>query len=717
MFDRRANGLLPTTHKSTSILDKYNPIYSFKRWFNDMAIGRKIGIGYALSVGILAIGTIAGQLVSQNSIEAPASIAYGSLLLSVAIAIAFGYYTRLAIARPLEELTQLAREATQTSNFDVQMPVSSNDEVGELAISLNNLIGRVKQLLEQQQAAKEQLEIQVEERTAQLEQRSSELKAILEAFPDLFFYHAADGTILSCQIGYRERNADFTPEKVLGKRLVECFPPDVGEQFQTAIAQTLQTQSMASLEYSRPVPTGEEYYEARFVPAGADETIGVIRNISDRKIAEQALRASEQKYQQILDAITEMVLVKREKSRILWANRAFRDYYNMSNQQLEDLIDSSFNEPDYTLQYIKDDTYVFETGNSLEIEEPVTRYDGEVRLFSTIKSPIRDANGKTILTVGVSRDITARKAAEEGLRRSEQEIKEKALELEATLQELRRTQAQMIHSEKMSSLGQMVAGVAHEINNPISFVHGNLIYTQEYAQDLLRLIERYQQHFPNPPQEIQEEIEAIDLGFLSKDLEKILKSMRVGTERIRDIVLSLRNFSRLDEAEFKEADLHEGIENTLMILQNRLKANPKRSKIEVIREYCELPSIECSPGQLNQVFMNILSNAIDALEESGIRSLAFEGQARISIRTEKIKDNSIVIRIADNGLGIPEAVRAKLFDPFFTTKPIGKGTGLGLSISYQIIVERHGGQLSCNSQIGRGTEFRVEIPIRQNSTQ
>ncbi len=877
MSNTQSLGFQPMTNKNTSILD--NSMKSFKRWFNRIAIGHKIGLGYALSVGIAVLGPITGQFVTHNFIEVPAlqknnaaaekakslailkdavfhaksdiipyienpnlfkeysyylieksdraeklfsqlqvtantleyknlndsdlkaflekhqstillydrelqrvleevslkrnspeiislqeiqeireilfdfigsqavlnlqdlksdldrllkdarleereadaialqakilqtRVMYGSLFLSVAIAIAFGYYTSLAIARPLKKLTQVSQDATQTSNFDVQIPVSSHDEVGILATALNTLIGRVKQLLEEQQVAKEQLEIRVEERTTQFQQKSSELKAILDAFPDLFFRLGADGTILSCQIGHHDRNLNFTPEEVLGKGLVECFPPELSEKFQGAIAQTLQTQSLASFEYSHPVPTGEEYYEARFVPAGSDEAIGIIRNISDRKLAEQALRASEQKYQQILDAITEMVLVKREKSRIVWANRAFRDYYNMTNQQLEDLIDASFNEPDYTLQYIKDDAYVFDTGNTLDIEEPVTRYDGEVRLFNTIKSAIRDEDGKTILTVGISRDITDRKAAEECLRRSEQKITEKALELEAMLQELRRTQAQMIHSEKMSSLGQMVAGVAHEINNPVSFVHGNLVHTQEYAQNLLHLVQLYQQHFPNPPEEIQDEIEAIDLEFLSEDLEKILKSMRVGTERIRDIVLSLRNFSRLDEAEFKDANLHEGIENTLMILQNRLKANPKRPKIEVIREYGELSFIKCCPGQLNQVFMNILSNAIDALEESGVRSQTSEKQATISIRTETTKDNWIAIRIADNGMGIPEDVRVKLFDPFFTTKPIGKGTGLGLSISYQIIVERHSGKLSCHSEPGKGTEFRIEIPI------
>ncbi|MGB3558603.1 MAG: PAS domain-containing protein [Geitlerinemataceae cyanobacterium] len=644
-------------------------------------------------------------------------VMYASLFLSVAIAMAFGYCTSLAISRSLTKLTQVSQEATQASNFDLKIPVYSNDEVGILATSLNNSIGRVQQLLEEQQEANEQLEGRIEERTAQLQQKSSELEAILDAFPDLLFRHAADGTILNCQVGRQENDLYLAPEDFLGKRLVECLPPDLGEQLQNAIAQTVQTQSLRSIEYSLPMPTEEAYYEARFMPVGADEVIGVVRNISDRKTAEMALRASEQKYQQILDAITDMVLVKGDKSRIIWANKAFRNYYNMSNDRLESLIDASFNDPDYTLQYIKDDAYVFETGKTLKIEEPVTRYDGEIRLFSTIKSAIRNEEGKTILTVGVSRDITDRKAAENHLRQSQQQTQEKAQELEATLKELQRTQTQMIHSEKMSSLGQMVAGIAHEINNPVSFVHGNLIYAEEYTENLLNLVQLYQKHFPNPPEEIQAEMEAIDLGFLSKDLEKIFHSMRIGTDRIRNIVLSLRNFSRLDESEFKQANLHEGIDNTLMILQTRLKANPKCPEIKVMKKYGELPSIQCCPGQLNQVFMNIIVNAIDALDESGIRTFESEKPATIAISTHKTEENWIDIRIADNGMGIPEATASKLFDPFFTTKPIGKGTGLGLSISYQIIVENHGGRLSYHSEIGQGTEFRIEIPIQQDIRQ
>ncbi|MCX7596719.1 MAG: ATP-binding protein, partial [Fischerella sp.] len=296
--------------------------------------------------------------------------------------------------------------------------------------------------------------------------------------------------------------------------------------------------------------------------------------------------------------------------------------------------------------------------------------------------------------------------------------------LQQTLQELQNTQARLIQSEKMSSLGQLVAGVAHEINNPVSFIYGNLTYINEYTQNLLRLVQLYQQHYPHPCEEIQKEIEVSELHFLIEDLAKLLISMQVGAERIREIVLSLRNFSRLDEAEFKKVDIHEGIESTLMILQNRLKAVGKRLAIEIIKDYGQLPLVECYPGQLNQVFMNLLTNAIDALEESFVNrhlSLVSNSEQRtndkgsmttpqICIRTQ-IQDNFVLIGIADNGPGISEKAQAKLFDPFFATKPVGKGTGLGLSISYQIITEKHGGKLYCDSTLGKGTEFAIEIPI------
>ncbi|WP_058998317.1 ATP-binding protein [Leptolyngbya sp. NIES-2104] len=283
--------------------------------------------------------------------------------------------------------------------------------------------------------------------------------------------------------------------------------------------------------------------------------------------------------------------------------------------------------------------------------------------------------------------------------------------LQQTLKELQQTQLQMVQQEKLSSLGQLVAGVAHEINNPVNFIHGNLDHVQNYADDLLNLVQLYQAYYPNPAPEIRAEAEDIDLDFLQEDLIKVLDSMKVGTDRIREIVLSLRNFSRMDEAEFKTVDLHEGIESTLMILQHRLKAIAKRPAIEIIRDFDRLPPIDCYPGQLNQVVMNILANAIDALEEMSAKQKDFAPQ--IQIRTSMIDNQWVKVAIADNGSGIPETIRNRIFDPFFTTKPVGKGTGLGMSISYHIIVEKHQGKLECFSHPNQGTEFVIYLPLQQ----
>jgi len=288
-------------------------------------------------------------------------------------------------------------------------------------------------------------------------------------------------------------------------------------------------------------------------------------------------------------------------------------------------------------------------------------------------------------------------------------------------QALKQAQAQLIQTEKMSGLGQLVAGVAHDINNPINFIYGNLPHASNYTQDLIRLIELYQRKYPHPDQEIEDLTEEIELDFLVEDLEKMLSSISMGANRIREIVLSLRNFSRFDEADMKDVNIHEGIDSTLLIVQNKFKATPTHSAIELVKEYGNLPLVECYAGQLNQVFMNILSNAIDAMEKA--RCNAEEGRENftptLTIRTEVKMGGSdssqprAAISIKDNGCGIPAEHQSKIFDPFFTTKPVGKGTGLGLSICYQIVVEKHKGELKCVSELGEGTEFIIEIPIYQ----
>ncbi|OCR02119.1 histidine kinase [Oscillatoriales cyanobacterium USR001] len=319
----------------------------------------------------------------------------------------------------------------------------------------------------------------------------------------------------------------------------------------------------------------------------------------------------------------------------------------------------------------------------------------------------------------LQQEVIEKKRAEKALQQLTQElesrVEERTAELSKALSSLKYAQAQLVQTEKMSSLGQLVAGIAHEINNPVNFIYGNLEYVRLYVKGLLELIANYQNEFPQASPKIKDQIEEMELDFLQDDLLKILASMKVGTERIREIVMSLRGFSRLDEAAVKKVNIHDGLDSTLMILGHRLKANMDRPEIRVIKKYGNLPLVNCYAGQLNQVFMNILSNAIDALEDYNLGRTLSDIKAnpnQITILTAVIDDGkNIEICIKDNGGGMSENVRQKVFDYLFTTKDVGKGTGLGLSISYQIVVEKHQGTLSCKSELGKGTEFIITIPI------
>ncbi len=301
------------------------------------------------------------------------------------------------------------------------------------------------------------------------------------------------------------------------------------------------------------------------------------------------------------------------------------------------------------------------------------------------------------------------------LQQAKQEADAAAADLAAALQELRHTQAQLVQSEKMSSLGQLVAGLAHEFNNPVNFIHANLVHAQAYFDDLVNLIELYQAQPEPASAAVAEQLEALDWEFVKADLPQLLTSMRTGTERVRQLVLSLRTFSRLDEEGFKLVNLHDNLDSALMVLSERLRAQPHRREITVTRRYGPLPLVECHPGLLNQVFLHLLSNGIDALEAAILSDPASPAaQApQLSLRTQALGTDRIQVSIADNGTGIPAAIRDRLFDPFFTTKPIGKGTGLGLAVAYQAVVGQHGGQLRYRSQVGRGTVFVIVLPRTQ----
>ncbi|UKO97537.1 PAS domain-containing sensor histidine kinase [Nostoc sp. UHCC 0870] len=601
-------------------------------------------------------------------------------------------------------------------------PWYDNSGVVGGVIMFTEVITTRKQAEAELKRLNEELAARVEERTKALQESEARCQRLLDNVPGMVyeFHLHPDGTMFFAYVSSGCR-------KIIGREAKELLNDasvifaDIHDEdrlnVQAAIAHSAQTLQNFEYEWRIITPSGEQkWMKAVSKPKGRvrGEVVwyGCLFDITeqqaalrDRKQVEALLQEQEHFLRSIYEGVDQIIFVvdvlENCEFRYAGWNSTSEKATGISRSEVIGKSPEALFGNTEGVAVRQRYQNCLETGIGISYEEMLTVNNQETWWLTKI-NPLKNSEGRIYRLVGTTLNITERKQAEI-------KLQQQAENLENTLRELQVTQTQLIHSEKMSSLGNMVAGVAHEINNPVNFIHGNLIPASEYAHDLLQLVLLYQIHFPYPPEEIKELLIDIDFDFLKEDLVKLLTSMRVGTQRIREIVLSLRNFSRLDEAEFKQVDIHEGIDSTLMILHNRLKVKPEHPEILVIKEYGKLPLVECYPGQLNQVFMNIISNAIDALEGSFVGE-----QGQIHIRTEVMNNNWISINISDNGIGIDAEIVSKLFDPFFTTKNVGKGTGLGLSISYQIVVDRHRGKLSCHSELGQGAEFVIEIPINQH---
>lgn len=547
---------------------------------------------------------------------------------------------------------------------------------------------------------------------------------ILNQLPQGVFWKDINSVYQWCNQSWAEMVGLDSPEEIIGKTELDLsWEPQEARAYQEAdLALIAAAEPQLEILTSRQWQTGEQcWFNTNKLPMHnhQGQVVGLLctfEAITEQRRAME-LKESEALLQLVLDNIPQALFWKDRSCTYLGCNRNWAKTAGLADPEaVVGKRDGDIWSPEEAALYQEQDELVMANGMSVRhLIEQQQQAGGKVSWIDINRIPIRDGEGNVIGLLGTLEDITDRKQSEVALRASEAQLRQQTEQLQQTLLELRQTQLQLIQTEKMSSLGQLVAGVAHEINNPVNFIHGNINYAQNYAEDLMRVIELYQKHYPHPVAEIANELATIEFDFIKQDLEMVLRSMRMGTTRIRKIVQSLRNFSRLDESEVKDVDIHDGLESTLTILQGQLKSKASLPDIQVVRRYGDIPLVNCYAGQLNQVFMNILVNAIDALhDQEEKRSLAANqaDPSTITITTEhQAMLGSIVIRIRDNGPGMAPKVRERIFDPFFTTKAIGKGTGLGLSISYQVVIEKHGGHLTCTSEPGQGTEFCIEIPV------
>ncbi|MEG4580658.1 PAS domain S-box protein [Microcoleus sp. MON1_C5] len=564
---------------------------------------------------------------------------------------------------------------------------------------------------------------QSELKSKQLETIPQLTQIALENAADTIFFTTSDG-----QICYANKAAchlfGYSESELLNMRVSDIdshLPASDWREHWAQLKQqtnlTFETTYKTKDGPSFPVEVKVNYLEY----GGCEYRCAIARDISARQVAESALLEAKEQLQAVLDAVPGLVSWVSSDLRYLGVNRHLATAYKMPAElfigQKVGFLDTS---PKFN-----DLVYDFFANHKKKTSQEVTAsIRGENKTYLIVAQKYHNSTA----AVFVGLDITESKQSLLALQESEERLRQQAAKLEQTLLILQRAQTQLIQTEKMSSLGQLVAGIAHEINNPVSFISGNVSHATGYIQELLRAIDLYQKYYPRPVREIQDVMEELDLDFIKKDLPKLLNSMKVGSERIRDVVRSLRLFSRTDEAQMKPADIHEGLDSTLLILQNRLQAKGGRPGISLVKEYGDLPQVHCYAGHLNQVFMHLLTNAIDALEEGGRhhakygknQNQSYLSSARssseiftpeIRIRTSVVGENEVAIAISDNGPGMTEEVLDCIFDPLFTTKCPDTSTGLGLAISQHLVVEKHGGKLHCVSRPGEGTELIIRIAI------
>ncbi|MEG4104989.1 PAS domain S-box protein [Microcoleus sp. S13_C5] len=576
------------------------------------------------------------------------------------------------------------------------------------------------------QQANQELEKRVLERTEALETSQKMLWLVINNIPQLIAWKDRDLVYLGGNKNFAKVAGFNDPSEIAGLTDFDMpWKPEETEFFRAGDRRIMATNTPEYhiIESKMQADGTQCCLDTNKIPLhdNSGNVVGILstfEDITDRLSLAAKVRASEELFRTIFeDAPIAIYLANLDDNKLVRVNKT---YCEMLGYTAAELLAKTFIELGHPDDYLKN----IQVADSLERGE-ITHYQIELRQITATgkivwvnvtATLIRDGEGKPIYNLGMIENITNRKISAAALQASESQLRKQAAQLQEAYEQLQNAQIQLVQSEKMSSLGQMVAGIAHEINNPATFINGNISHTYNYFHDLIELLSLYQECYPSPGPQIAERVKELELDFLKEDLPKMLNSMRVGVERISNIVLSLRNFSRLDESEMKLVDLHEGIDSTLLILQHRLHHASIKGGIEIIKEYGKISKIYCCAGQLNQVFLNIISNAIDALENQPeprtivIRTLMKKAGLKSHSKNQLSDCDRIVICIADSGPGMSEEVRKRLFDPFFTTKPVGAGTGLGLSISHQIVVEKHKGSLRCISAPGQGAEFWIEIP-------